>query len=117
MLLPWLERHDRVTDVALVLFVLATTVGATSHDHRGAAGTVAALLLAAPLLVRRRFPLPTLALATAATVAAVAALSVYNPFAVGIALFTVAARCPRRISLAAGAGTLAVLAVPLWSDV
>ncbi len=71
------------------------------------------------LLVRRRYPLATLAATTVATATAaiVAVWGAYNPTPVGIALYTVADRCERRRSLAAAVLTLAVLAVPLQAHV
>jgi signal transduction histidine kinase len=114
MALNWLERHKRLTDLALVLFALATSFGALGHEQRTAIGVPLALLLAVPLFFRRRYPLAVLALTTAATAIAVGDYG-YNPFPAGVALFTVAARCERRVSLAAGGIALAVLAPPLWA--
>src|SRR5262245_4398943 len=117
MLLNWLERHRRLTDLGLVLLVLATSVGASGHERRATIGIPAALLLALPLIGRHRFPLLTLALTTAATIVVVAGWGVYNPLAAGIALFTVASRCERRTSLTAGIASLVALTLPVWSDV
>jgi signal transduction histidine kinase len=108
----WLERHKRLADLALVLFALATTLG---RDHRAATAIPLALLLSLPLLLRRDYPLAVLAVTTLVTAIVVGRFS-YNPFPAGLALFTVASRFERRVSLAAGAGALAILAPPLWAD-
>ena len=115
MAVSWLRRHPRVLDWALLLLTLATTVGAAVHHDRRPLGIPIALAACLPLLARRSRPLPTLAVSVAATAAILAVWNSYNPLPVGIALLTVAERCPRRTSLRAAAATLAVLAVPLWS--
>jgi signal transduction histidine kinase len=69
-----------------------------------------------PLLWRRQHPLRVLAVSTAATVTVVAGWALYDPLPVGIALFTVAERCERRRSLAAGAATIVALVAPLWAS-
>src|SRR5262249_35674889 len=115
----WLHRHPRIVDWALVLFALATTVASDLERHRGA--SLGLLLLAPviclPLLARRAHPLLTLGATTAAAAGAVAGWGIYDPFPVGLALFTVADRCERRVSLTAGAGALALLSLPLLSSV
>jgi signal transduction histidine kinase len=117
MLIQWLQRHPRLVDWALFLIALATNGGAAvRHDHR-ALGTPVALAACLPLLVRRTRPLPVLAVVTAASVAEIAAWGIYNPLPAGIALLTVADRCDRRTSLAAGATSLGVLTPPLWASV
>jgi signal transduction histidine kinase len=115
MALNWLERHKRLSDLGLVLFALASSLGALGHEHRTAIGVPIALLLALPLFVRRQYPLTVLALTTVVTAVAVGRYA-YNPFPAGVALFTVAARFDRRVSLAAGAGALLILVFPLWAD-
>ena len=112
----WIQRHRRLSDLALVAVALATTVGAAVHHNRAALGVPVALAMSLPLLARRQHPLATLAVTTLATAFVVALWHDYNPWPTGVALFTVADRCDRRVSLTAGAGALAVLAVPLWSD-
>jgi signal transduction histidine kinase len=113
MLINWLQRHPRLTDLALLLAAAATAVGGAFHHDRRALGVPLALLACGPLLLRRQHPLPVLALTTAATIAVVAGWPEYNPLPVGIALYTVAAHVERRLSLAAGAVTMLALVVPL----
>jgi signal transduction histidine kinase len=112
----WLERHKRLVDLALVLLALATSFGALGHEHRAGIGVPIAFLLALPLFFRRSYPLAVLAVATVVTAIAVSRYA-YNPFPAGVALYTVATRFERRLSLAAGAGALAILAPVLWADV
>jgi signal transduction histidine kinase len=113
VLINWLQRHPRLVDWGLLLVALATTLGAAARHDRRAIGIPIALATCLPLLLRRERPLATLATTVAGTVAVLAAWESYNPFPVGVALFTVAERCERRTSLRAGVLTLAVLAVPL----
>lgn len=119
MLWTWLYRHPRTVDWALVLFAFATTVATDLGRHHGARAGLLLLapVICLPLLVRRTRPLLTLGATTAATAVAVAGWGVYDPVPVGLALFTVADRCERRVSLTAGAAALAVLSVPLLSSV
>jgi signal transduction histidine kinase len=85
----------------------------------GSPRTWAAYLLVAahtlPIAVRRRFPLPTLAwaLLTGAAFAALGLILVVLSFSILIYLYTVAARCPRRLSLAGLAATEGLLLV-VW---
>jgi signal transduction histidine kinase len=115
MIWSWFERHKRLGDLALVLFALATSLGALGREGRTAISVPVAFLLALPLFFRRQYPLAVLAATTVVTAIAVGPYA-YNPFPAGIALFTVAARFERRLSLAAGAGALVILVPPLWAD-
>jgi len=117
MVINWLQRHPRIVDWGLVFIALATTAHAAFQHNDYGFGVTLAILASLPLLARRQFPLSVLATTTLATVAILATWHSYNPFPAGLALFTVAERCPRRTSLAAGAISLGVLALPLWSDV
>jgi signal transduction histidine kinase len=113
VLVDWLHRHPRAVDWALFLIAAATTVGAAAHHDRRGLGIPIAAVACLPLLARRQHPLPVLAATAAPTVAILAVWSSYTPFPVGVALYTVAERCDRRTSLAAGGATVAVLALPL----
>jgi len=115
MVWNWLERHKRLGDLALVLFALLTSLGALGHEHRAVISVPFAFLLALPLFFRRQYPLTVLAVTTVVTAIAVGPYA-YNPFPAGVALFTVAARFDRRVSLVAGGATLLILAPPLWAD-
>src|SRR5262245_24943304 len=116
MVINWLHRHPRIVDVALTLFALATALGFAVHHLHRSIGVPLAVATCLPLLVRRRYPLWVLGSTVLTTVVAVGSLGIYNPVPAGIALFTVAERCDRRTSLAAGAAALAFLLLPLWAD-
>jgi signal transduction histidine kinase len=117
MIINWLQRHPRLADAALALIALLTTVGTALHHDRGALGIPIALLASLPLYARRWRPLLVLALTTTATVLMLAIWGLYNPFPVGLALYTVADRCERRTSLLAGVAALVALVPPLGQHV
>src|SRR5262249_1820864 len=112
MVVGWLSRHPRFVDWALVVVALATTVGAVSRHDRPGLGVPLALAACLALLARRRHPLAVLAITTGATFAIFAIWGYSNPFPAAVALFTVADQCERRVSLAAGAVAILVLAFP-----
>jgi signal transduction histidine kinase len=114
VLVDWLHRHPRAVDWLLFLLAAATTVGAAAHHDRRGLGIPIAAAACLPLLARRQYPVAVLAATAAPTLAILAVWKAYTPFPVGIALYTVAERCERRRSLAAGAATVLVLAVPLF---
>src|SRR5215471_13305479 len=116
MLILWLQRHPRLIDWALSLAALATTVGAAAHHSQPGIGIPLSLVASLPLLVRRRYPLPVLAVATAALVVQVAAIGLFAPLPAGIALFTAADQLERRESLLAGAATLVAITPALWAN-
>ena len=116
MFVTWLHRHPRQTDWALVLFTFATVAAETFRRHGGAAWVPFGVAAALPLLARRRYPLPVLAVGTAATIAAVLIWGAYAPFPAAIALYTVANRCERRPALAAGVVAVAAIGLALWGQ-
>jgi signal transduction histidine kinase len=118
MIWNWLQRHPRLVDWALVLLALASMATA-SHDRHGngfAAFVILGPVLCLPLLVRRTHPVEALLFVAGATAVAVAGWGVYDPLPMGIALFTVADRCERRVSLLAGGGSVLVLTVAVLID-
>ncbi|HZU20922.1 MAG TPA: histidine kinase [Gaiellaceae bacterium] len=107
-------------DVALALAVAVAGFVAAANYH----GTMPAVLfvLAAigtlPLAVRRLFPLPVLAIVVAvATSVGLAYHHGWWPFAAIVALYTVAAQCPRPTAAIAGAASLLALAAPIAYEV
>jgi len=108
---------DAVLAVALAtVFYLATVV---HYDDRRV-GIALILLQTLPLAVRRWYPVEVLAVVVAATLGTVAAEIPGRPNGgVGVvllvALYSVAAHCPRRLAAWAGIATGAVLARPLWT--
>src|SRR5215472_7559211 len=95
-----------VGDAALAVALAAAFYLATG-DHYGdrLAGVALILLQTLPLAVRRRYPVGVLAVVVAATLATMAAEMRFNA-GVGVvllvALYSVAAHCPRRLAAWAG---------------
>ena len=125
------SRPPGLWDVVLGLgFAVAGFSAASTYDGSLPA-TVALFVLAAfgtlPLAVRCLYPMPVLAVVLA--VAAVVGLGYHGwwPFAVVVALYTVAAHCRRRRAIVAGAAALLVMAAPIiylvdwsplgWNDI
>jgi len=107
-------------DVLLALAVSSAALYSASTYQGAAPALLYALAAVAtvPLLVRCLFPVPVLAVVVAAT--AIVGLSYRSgwwPFAAIVALYGVAAHCPRRTSLVAGAAALVVLAAPICYQV
>lgn len=100
MVSNWIRRHPRFVDAVMVLALALFYVVAGKKLHRWADGLPIAVVEIVPLLVRRRFPLPVLAVATAATLVEVAVYgSAIVPFAAAVAVYSVAANLDRRTSL------------------
>src|SRR5262249_38461668 len=99
--------------LALAIFAFGLTAASTYHGAGPALLYVLATVGTLPLLVRRLFPVPVLAVVVAATtIVGLGYSRGWWPFAAIVALYTVAAHCPRRRSLRAGAAALAGLAAP-----
>jgi len=100
-------------DIGLVVLLLPPTfVWATRH-HSVALAVGPVLLETLPLLLRRRYPLPVLAVVLPASIAAQFVVGVLPPFALGLALYTVASHTERRVALRAGVAALVTLVVLL----
>ena len=95
------------------LALLALAVGPLSHAP--GRGLVLALLVCGPIVALRRWPLPVLAVATAATAVVTTAGNAPLPFGLmlGLAVYFVASQLPRRWSVPAAAATAAALGVAL----
>src|SRR5215472_44666 len=110
-----------VGDAALAVALAAAFILATGvHYDDRLAGIALILLQTLPLAVRRRYPLSVLAVVVAATLATMAAEIPGRPnggvgVALMVALYSVAAYCPRRLAAWAGIATGAALAWPLWT--
>jgi len=103
------RRKGDLIDIGLVLLLLPPTfVWATRH-HSVALAAAPVLLQTVPLLVRRRYPLSVLAVVLPASIATQFVVGVLPPFALGLALYTVASHTERRVALRAGAVTLVAL--------
>src|SRR5438876_725630 len=105
---PW------IVDGVLVCLLLAVMVGTAVHE-RGPASVRVALALAEtlPLLVRRRWPLPVLAVSLAAWLAWFGYSQQTNPVPLLLALYTVAAHESRRRAAAAGVAAAAAAVLPV----
>src|SRR5262252_6472519 len=110
-----------VGDAALAVALAAAFYLATG-DHYGdrLVGVALILLQTLPLAVRRRYPVGVLAVVVAATLGTVAAeIPGRSNGGVGlvllVALYSVAAYCPRRQAAWAGIAAGVVLAWPLWA--
>ena len=100
-------------DIGLVVLLLPPTfVWATRH-HSVALAVGPVLLETLPLLLRRRYPLPVLAVVLPASIAAQFVVGVLPQFALGLALYTVASHTERRVALRAGVAALVTLVVLL----
>ena len=104
------------------------TAASTYHGAAPALLFVLAAVGTLPLAVRCLYPVPVLAVVVAvATVVGLSYTHGWWPFAAIVALYTVAAHCPRRTAISAGAAALLVLAAPIvyqvdwsplgWNDV
>ena len=95
------------------LALLALAVGPLSHAP--GRGLVLALLVCGPIVALRRWPLPVLAVATAATAVVTTAGNAPLPFGLmlGLAVYFVASQLPRRWSVPAAAATAAALGAAL----
>ena len=111
-----LHRHGLLGDVhlAAVAFAGLLASGAYGHEGRGIdlLGVLAAAAATAPLLVRRRYPVPVLALTTAGIFTTLETLKATEAVALApmIALYTVAVTGPRERAFRA-AGAMAAVAV------
>ena len=113
---PWvLDGLLAVAAAGVGVTTLATVLPFDPGSPRAWAAYLLVLAHTLPIAVRRRWPLATLAwgLATGAAFAALGLNLVSLSFAVLIYVYTVAARCPRRASLAGLAATEALLAL-VW---
>ena len=107
-------------DSALAVFLAALAVVAVVSGppvaHRPAIIALA-LLQTLPLAFRRRRPVWVLAVVVAASTAAtIVGGTLVEPFGLLVALYSVAAHCPRGQAMRVGAASAAVLAWPLLRD-
>jgi signal transduction histidine kinase len=109
----WLLRHPRLVDVLLVALVIPASVLEVG-SHSSLENRLAfALLASLPLLVRRWRPVAILAVVMAATLAEEAVVHRTMLLPATLAVYTVAAHCPRTVSIRAGGLAILVLFVPL----
>ena len=106
MIWNWLGRRPLAVDVALVALALIPTIAAAVQHSHPVAGCVLGIAETLPLLRRRQRPVAVLALVTLFVLAMVALGIWFLPFQFGLALYTLATICERRVALAAGAAAM-----------
>jgi signal transduction histidine kinase len=99
---------DRWMDIGIVLILQPIHLGWASQHHP-AATVPLELATTLPLLVRRRYPLAVLAAVAAGTALTHRYYDWGEPLALWFAIFTVAMRLPRRVSLPAAVVTAGVV--------
>src|SRR5438552_16285513 len=113
MLVNWLLRHPRLVDVLLVAVLIPASVLEVG-SHSSAENRVGfALLASLPLLARRWRPVLILGVVLAATVAEEAVIHRSMHLPATLAVYTVAAHCPRSVSIRAGGLAILLLFIPL----
>ena len=113
MIWNWLSRRPLLVDVALVAALLVVTVGAAIHNGHGVAGVSLAIAETVPLLGRRQRPVVVLGVVTAVVLVSIAAGFWVLPFQLGLALYTLATICERRLAVAAGGAAVLAVVVTL----
>src|SRR5919205_414422 len=113
MLVNWLLRHPRLVDVLLVAAAIPLSVLEIAPHTWGAGRLGFATLASLPLLARRRRPVLILAVVMAATLAEEAVLHRTMHLPATLAVYTVAAHCPRSESIRYGGLAILLLFIPL----
>ena len=112
MIHEWFQqRKNDLIDIGLVVLLLPPTFVWATRSHSLALAAAPVLAQTLPLLVRRRYPLIVLGIVLAASISTQFVIGALPPFALALAIYTVAAHTERRVSL--GAGALTLLALPL----
>jgi signal transduction histidine kinase len=113
MIWNWLRRRPLLVDLGLVGLILVPTIGAATRNAHVTAGIVLGIAETLPLLVRRQRPLAVVIAVTAVAVA-MAVLGIWVlPLQLGLALYTLASTCERRVARNAGILSVAALTVAL----
>ena len=107
------QHKATLIDIGLVALLLPPTfVWATRH-HSLAVAAAPVLLQVLPLLLRRRYPLGVLAVVLGASIATQYVVGALPPFALALAVYTVASHTERRIAFPAGLLAFAALLAAL----
>jgi signal transduction histidine kinase len=109
----WLLRHPRLVDVLLVAVLIPTSVLEVGSRFSDGNRIAFALLASLPLLARRYRPMLVLAVVMAATLAEEAVVHRTMQLPATLAVYTVAAHCPRSESIRAGGLAILLLFIPL----
>src|ERR671935_1343827 len=113
MLVNWLLRHPRLVDVLLVAALIPLSVLEVGAHASVGTRLAFAALASLPLLVRRWQPLLVLGAVLAATLAEEAVIHKTMGLPATLAVYTVAAHCPRSVSIRAGGLAILLLFIPL----
>jgi len=104
MIREWFQqRKSDLIDIGLVALLLPPTFVWATRSHSFALAVAPVLAQTLPLLVRRRYPLIVLGIVLAASISTQFVIGALPPFALALAIYTVAAHTERRVSLCAGA--------------
>ena len=103
------RRKGDLIDIGLVALLLPPTFFWATRHHSPAVAAAPVLLQTLPLLLRRRYPLTVLAVVLSASVATQYVVGALPPFALALAVYTVASHTERRTALRAGLVALVAL--------
>src|SRR5919198_2675642 len=113
VVMNWLLRHPRLVDVLLVAAAIPASVLEVAPHSWSAERLGFALLTSLPLLARRWRPVLILAVVMAATIAEESVVHRTMHLPATLAVYTVAAHCPRSVSIRAGGLAILLLFIPL----
>src|SRR5215468_1896927 len=113
MLWERLRRNPWVVDVALVAGLLIFAGGWAKRTDLASDALLLAFAQTLPLLVRRRYPVVTVALVVAVTIPLTVETHALNPLPPALAFYSLAAYATRRKALVAGIAGLAALIAPV----
>ena len=113
MLWERLRRDPWVIDVALVAGLLIFAAGWAKRSDLDSVALPLAFAQVLPLLLRRRYPVLSLALVVAATIPLTVETHALNPLPPALAFYSVAAHANRRTALLAGIVGLVALITPV----
>jgi signal transduction histidine kinase len=113
MIWNWLRRHPRLVDIGVVALLLFVSVGGAVHQHRDATGVALGIAEALPLLWRRQRPAAVVVAVTLVGIVSVGFGRWPLPFALGVALYTLAARAGGRRARSVGIASIASLTAAL----
>ncbi|HYZ78934.1 MAG TPA: sensor histidine kinase [Gaiellaceae bacterium] len=113
MLVNWLLRHPRLLDVLLVAVAIPASMLEVGGHFWSETRLGFALLTSLPLLARRWRPVLILGVVMAATIAEEAVIHRTMHLPATLAVYTVAAHCPRSESIRAGGLAILLLFIPL----
>ncbi|HEX6699895.1 MAG TPA: sensor histidine kinase [Gaiellaceae bacterium] len=112
-MLTWLLRHPRLVDVLLVAIAIPFGALEIAPHMWGGSRIAFATLASLPLLLRRYRPQLVLGVVIAATLAEEAVLHRTMNLPATIAVYTVAAHCPRGDAIRSGGLAILLLFIPL----